>query len=43
MLATDSPVTLYKRGPRSKTLTPAARASDEENATSNVNEKGAIP
>jgi ATP-binding cassette subfamily G (WHITE) protein 2 (SNQ2) len=38
-LSTDSPVTLYKRGARSKPLTSAARAGDEENATSNANEK----
>lgn len=38
-LATDSPVTLYKRGAHPKALTSAARAGDEENAASNVNEK----
>jgi ATP-binding cassette subfamily G (WHITE) protein 2 (SNQ2) len=38
-LATDSPITLYKRGTRSKALKSAARAGDEENAASNVDEK----
>lgn len=40
-LATDSPITLYKRGARSTALKSAARTEDEENAVSNVNEKEA--
>ena len=38
-LATDTPITLFKRGARSKAIKSAAQAGDEENAASNVNEK----